>query len=179
MTLKELFSFPNPVNEVAARVVATGVLLLSVLTLATRRPWLLVPIAYGFVARALTGPTLSPLGQLATRVVAPRLPVPAKPVAGPPKRFAQALGAVVSVSAAFLALVFRRTTAAYTIVALMVFFATLEAGFNFCIGCKIFGLLMKAGLVPEDVCAECANIWNRPGLRDSPHAPQVERAAQP
>src|SRR4051794_2605606 len=117
---KELFSFPDPVNEVAARVVATGVLLLALLTLAARRPWLLVPLAYGFVARALTGPTLSPLGQLATHVIAPRLPVPARPVAGPPKRFAQALGAVVSVSAALLALVFRRTTAAYIIVALMV-----------------------------------------------------------
>lgn len=75
MRIREIFSFPNPVNEVAARVVAAGVLLMSLLTLATRRPWLLVPLAYGFVARALTGPTLSPLGQFATRVVVPRLPV--------------------------------------------------------------------------------------------------------
>ena len=172
MNTKELFSFPNPVNEVAARVVAAGVLLLALLTLATRRPWLLVPLAYGFVARALTGPTLSPLGQLATRVITPRLPVAPKPVAGPPKRFAQALGAVVSVSAALLALVFRRAAAAYTLVALMVVFATLESAFGFCVGCKIFGVLMRRGLVPADVCAECANIWDRPALRDSPHAPR-------
>ncbi|HEY8601866.1 MAG TPA: DUF4395 domain-containing protein [Thermomicrobiales bacterium] len=171
MNTKELFSFPNPVNEVAARVVAAGVLLLSLLTLATRRPWLLVPLAYGFIARALTGPTLSPLGQLATRVIAPRLPVAPKPVAGPPKRFAQALGAVVSTSAALLALVFGRARAAYALVALMVVFATLESTFGFCVGCKLFGVLMRIGLVPEDVCAECANIWDRPGLRDSPHAP--------
>jgi hypothetical protein len=171
MDTKGLFSFPNPVNEVAARVVAAGVLLLSVLTLVTRRPWLLVPLAYGFVARALTGPTLSPLGQLATRVITPRLPVAPKPVAGPPKRFAQALGAAVSVSAASLALIFRRTTAAYTLVALMVVFATLESAFGFCVGCKIFGVLMRLGFVPEDVCAECANIWDRPALRDGPHAP--------
>lgn len=177
MNTKELFSFPNPVNEVAARVVAAGVLALSLLTLATRRPWLLVPLAYGFVARALTGPTLSPLGQLATRIIVPRLPIPAKPVAGPPKRFAQALGAVVSVSAALLALVFRRTAAAYALVSLMVVFATLESAFGFCVGCKIFGLLMHFGLVPEDVCAECANIWDHPGLRDSPHAPGTGRTA--
>jgi hypothetical protein len=171
MRMREIFGFPNPINEVAARVVAAGVLLLSLLTLATRRPWLLVPLAYGFVARALTGPTLSPLGQFATRVVVPRLPVAPKPVAGPPKRFAQTLGAVVSLTAALLALVFRRTTAAYTLVALMALFATLESAFAFCVGCKIFGVLMRLGLVPDDVCAECANIWDRPGLRDSPHAP--------
>jgi hypothetical protein len=53
---------------------------------------LLAPLAYGFVARVLTGPTLSPLGQLVTRVVTPRLPVAPRPVPGPPKRFAQGIG---------------------------------------------------------------------------------------
>lgn len=171
MNVRDVFRFPNPVNEISARVVAGGVLVLALLTLATRRPWLLVPLAYGFVARALTGPTLSPLGQLSTRVITPRLPVSPKPVAGPPKRFAQALGAVVSVSAALLALKFRRTTAAYALVSLMVVFATLESAFGLCVGCKLFGVLMRLGLVPDDVCAECANIWDRPGLRDSPHRP--------
>src|SRR5690606_32810652 len=127
MNRKELFSFPNPVNEVAARVVAAGVVLLALLTLITRRPWLLVPLAYGFIARALTGPTLRPLGQLSTRVIPPRLPVAPKPVAGPPKRFAQPLGAVVSTSAALLALVFRRTRAAYLLVSFLALFATLES----------------------------------------------------
>ncbi|MEA2145713.1 MAG: hypothetical protein QOG59_1300, partial [Solirubrobacteraceae bacterium] len=71
-----LFSFPNPVNEKAARVVAGGVLILSLLTLATGWWWLLVPLAYGFWARVLTGPTLSPLGQFATRLAAPHLGEP-------------------------------------------------------------------------------------------------------
>ena len=76
--MRELFSFPNPVNEVAARVVATGVVLLSVTLLATGWTWLLIPLALGFLARVLTGPTLSPLGRLATQVIAPALPFPAK-----------------------------------------------------------------------------------------------------
>ena len=77
--MRSLFSFPNPVNEVAARSVATGVMLLTGLILAATAAgidgarWLVVPLALGFWARVLTGPTLSPLGQLATRVVAPRL----------------------------------------------------------------------------------------------------------
>src|ERR1700689_823160 len=90
---RALFSFPNPVNEVSARLVAAGVVIMSVLTIALDLKWATIVIAYGFVARVLTGPTLSPLGQLVTRVITPRLGVAERPVAGPPKRFAQAIGA--------------------------------------------------------------------------------------
>lgn len=172
MKIDELFSFPNPVNEVSARVVAAGVVLMATLTLALRRSWLLVPIAYGFVARALAGPTLSPLAQVATRVITPRLPVPPKYVAGPPKRFAQTLGAVFSLTALLLALVFRRTRAANVLVGLIAVFATLESAFAYCIGCKIFAILMRLGIVPEEVCAQCANIWERPNYRANAPASQ-------
>jgi len=67
---------PNPVNEVAARTVAAGVVLMAVVALVFELPWMLIPLTYGFWARVLTGPTLSPLGQLATRVVAPALRSP-------------------------------------------------------------------------------------------------------
>ena len=168
-----LFTFPNPVNEVAARVVAGGVVMLSVLTIALRQPWLIVLIAYGFVARALSGPTLSPLGQLATRVIVPRLPVEPKYVAGPPKRFAQTLGAVVSLAALVLAVVFKRATAAYVLIGLIAVLATLESAFAFCVGCKVFGGLMRLGVIPKEVCAECAAIWERP------HIGAESRSARP
>lgn len=158
MATKDIFTFPNPVNEVSARVVAAGVVVMASATMASRRRWLIVPLAYGFVARALSGPTLSPLGQLATRVVTPRLGVPPKEVAGTPKRFAQTLGACISLAALALAFPLKRTNAAFALVGMIAVFATLESGFGFCIGCKIFGVLMKMGVVPEDVCAECANI---------------------
>ena len=168
MAGKDLFTFPHPVNEVSARVVAGGVVLMTSLTLAVRRPWLIVPIAYGFVARALAGPRFSPLGWLATRVITPRLPVPPKPVAGPPKRFAQTIGAAFSLVALLLAFVFRRTTAAYALLGVLGVFATLESAFGLCVGCKVFGGLMKLGLIPEEVCAECANIWERPASASAP-----------
>src|SRR5205807_5650196 len=91
----DLLSFPNPVNEKAARTVAFVVMVVCAVGLATSTYWLFVPLAYGFVARVLTGPRLSPLGQLASKVVAPRLGPP-KPVPGPPERFAQAIGAMLS-----------------------------------------------------------------------------------
>jgi Domain of unknown function (DUF4395) len=68
-----IIGFPDPVNEVSARVVAAGVVVLGLVTVVLDQPWLTAVIAYGFVARVVTGPTLSPLGQLATRVVTPRL----------------------------------------------------------------------------------------------------------
>jgi len=154
-----LFSFPNPVNEVSARLVAGGVLLLALATIASGQLWITAVIAYGFVARVLTGPTLSPLGQLVTRVITPRLPVAPKPVAGPPKRFAQGIGAVVSVTAAMLGLGFGLEGEAYAVLGLLIVAATLESVFAFCIGCQLFAALMRLGVVPEAVCERCNDIW--------------------
>jgi hypothetical protein len=154
-----LFSFPNPVNEVSARLVAGGVVLLALLTIVSGQLWLTALIAYGFVARVLTGPNLSPLGQLVTRVITPRLPVPARPVPGPPKRFAQGIGAVVSVTAAVLGLGFGLDAEAYAALGLLVVAATLESVFGFCIGCRLFALLMRVGIIPAAVCERCNDIW--------------------
>src|SRR4051794_14205454 len=158
--MAELLSFPNPVNEKAARVVAAVVAIACALTLATGWHWLLAPIAYGFVARVLTGPTLSPLGWLAQQVVAPRLGA-AKPVPGPPKRFAQGGGAVFTVTAAVLALALAATPAADGPPPVMGVFATRESVFSFCAGCRVFARMRRLAVVPESVCSECANIWTR------------------
>src|SRR5436853_330813 len=77
-------------------------------------------------------------GQLVTRVVTPRLHVPAKPVPGPPKRFAQAMGAVFTVTAALLYYAFGLTAAADVAVDLLLVAATLESVFAYCLGCKAF-----------------------------------------
>jgi hypothetical protein len=156
--IRTIFTFPNPVNERAARTVAFVVMLLAVLTLATSWYWLLVPLAYGFIARVLAGPTLSPLGRLASSVVAPRLGSQ-KPVPGPPKRFAQAMGAALTTAAAIAALAFAARGVADVLLVMLILAAGLESIFAFCVGCQIFGLLMRVGVVSEAVCAECADIW--------------------
>src|ERR1700685_792334 len=153
-----LFSFPDPVSEVSARLVAAGVVLLSLAAIALDAPWLTAVIAYGFLARVLSGPTLSPLGQLVTRGITPRLNVAERPVPGPPKRFAQAIGLVFSVSAAVLALGFGLMSAAYVVLGLLIVAATLESVFGLCLGCKAFAALMRAGLIPSEVCERCNDI---------------------
>jgi hypothetical protein len=158
--VSQLFSFPNPVNEKAARVVAGVVAVTALVALLTGARWLLVPLAYGFVARALTGPTLSPLGRFAMDVVAPRLGEPTR-VAGPPQRFAQAIGAVCTTAGAIFTVALGWDTAADVVLAMMVVFATLESVFALCVGCRLFAAGMRLGLVPADVCEDCNDIWAR------------------
>jgi Domain of unknown function (DUF4395) len=158
MTARQLFSFPNPVNELSARLVAGGVVIMAASAIVFDQPWLLIPIAYGFVARVLTGPTLSPLGLLVTKVVTPRLPLPAKYVAGPPKRFAQGMGATISLVALIAYFGFGNSGVAYVLLGLIVVAATLESVFAFCLGCAIFGLLMRVGVIPDEVCERCNNL---------------------
>jgi hypothetical protein len=158
--MTRVFSFPNPVNEKAARSVAAAVCVLCVVTLATGAYWIAAVLAYGFVARVLTGPTLSPLGQLATRAIAPRRGAP-KLVPGPPKRFAQAMGATFTIAIALFALAGGDHFVADVLLGLMIVASGLESIFAICLGCHAFALLMRAGVIPQRVCVECANI----GLR--------------
>jgi hypothetical protein len=157
-----LFSFPDPVNEVSARLVASGVVAMATATIAFDLRWLTLVLAYGFVARVLTGPTLSPLGQLVTRVVTPRLPITPRPVPGPPKRFAQGIGAAFTLTAAVLTFGFDAWGAAQAVLLLLVVAASLEAFAGVCLGCKAFALLMRIGVIPESVCERCNDIWARP-----------------
>lgn len=153
-----LFSFPNPVNDVAARTVAAGVVAMAAVALGTHQLWLTVPLAYGFVARVASGPRFSPLGTIATKVVAPRLGSHAKLVAGPPKRFAQAIGAAFTL-AALICWATGRGEAAEVLLGVLLVPATLEAALGFCVGCELFGLLIRFGVIPDTVCAECADLF--------------------
>lgn len=159
--IRRLFSFPNPVNETSARLVAGSVAVLAVLTIAFQQGWLIPVLAYGFVARALTGPTLSPLALLATRVVTPRLAVSHRYAPGPAKRFAQAIGAAFTLGAT-VAYFLGAHVAAYALIAVLAVFASLESAFGLCVGCQAFYLGMRLGLVPPAVCEDCARVLAEP-----------------
>jgi len=154
-----VLGFPRVINEKAARTVAAVVAVAGAVALATGAHWLLIPLAYGFWARVLAGPRLSPLALFATKVAAPRLGPP-REVAGPPKRFAQGMGAAMT-TLGVIALALGWTTAVTVLLAMLVVAATLEAALGLCIGCRVFAGLMRAGVVPETVCVECADLSAR------------------
>lgn len=150
--------FPRIVDDVTVRLVAGVVLLVTTVALATGAWWLYLPLALDFLLRAVVGPQVSPIAVAVTRWVRPRVPAPKKPTAGPPKRFAATVGAAVIL--VILALWATGAAASVLLVlgAVMVLFPALEAILGLCVGCLMFAGLMRLGLVPEEVCAECADI---------------------
>ena len=160
MTIRDLLSFPNPVNELAARTVAGGVAVLAALALATGWHWVILLLAVGFAARTAAGPRFSLLGRLATQVVAPRLGVP-RFVPGPPKRFAQSIGLVLTTVAAVAAYGFGAVLLPTLLIGVLLLFALLESVLGFCAGCWLFGHLMRWGVVPADTCEACADVQQR------------------
>ena len=156
MPAREFFTFPNPVNEKAARSVAGGVVVLALLAALTQWWWLATLLAVGFALRVAGGPRYSPLGRLAVHVIAPRLGA-ARLVPGPPKRFAQTIGLLFS-GAAAVALAAGATTVGTVLLAILAVFALLESALGFCAGCWVFGHLMRLGVIPDDTCAACNDI---------------------
>jgi hypothetical protein len=165
------FGFPDLVDEITVRWVAGVVLVVGLVALLTGWWALYAVLATDFVLRALFGPARSPIAQLVLRAVRPRLAVAPRPTAGPPKRFAASIGAVMTVAATLLGGVAATTgstaaaTAVFAIGSIMVAFPALEAFAALCVGCVLFSHLIRLGLVPERVCVECADITDRLAAR--------------
>lgn len=166
MSVREAFAFPEIVNDYAARCTAALVVALAVLTIVVPAPlqaWLAGALVVGFALRVAGGPRYSPFGRLSVHVLAPRVSAEPKMVAGAPKRFAQAIGLVMS-SVAFGLFLAGFATAGVVVLSMLVLAALAEAALGFCLGCWIYGQLQRAGIVSEDACVDCADIWARPGM---------------
>jgi hypothetical protein len=150
-------SFPERVNERAVRLAAGTVVATLGAAWVTGWAWLLPVLGAGFALRAAWGPRASALGR-ASGWLAARL-WQARPVAGPPKRFAQGIGAVCLLSASALLLVDQRL--AWGAAGLVAVFGALEAVSGFCLGCWIYGRFLQQGR-GSAVCEECV-VARRPG----------------
>ena len=164
----QFFSFPNPVNEVSARIVAAGVFSISIISLTlvflnqfqnldSTIPLIIISLlTYGFIARVASGPKISPLALIVTKIIVPNLKIQEKLVAGPPKRFAQGIGLFVSgLSLIFFILGLKEIVMFLLVV--LILFTFLESFLGFCAGCKIFDILIKFGLIPQKICEACSN----------------------
>lgn len=161
--------FPNIVDDVSVRLIAGVVLALGVLALAAHQWWLYAVLAVDFVLRAGWGPSASPVARLVQRV-RPHVPAPPRYTAGPPKRFAAAIGGVLTVAATVLWLV-GTSVPVVVIGVVMIVFPALEVLAGVCVGCLVFGWLMRVGLIPESVCVECADISRRAAVRQAAGQP--------
>jgi len=159
--------FPAVVDDVTVRLIAAVVLVIGVIALATQQWWLYAVLAVDFSLRAALGPQASPIARLVQRWIRPAVSAPKRPTAGPPKRFAATIGAVMTVAATVLWVVALVTgssgaTAGVVVIgAVMVLFPALESIFGICVGCILFSGLMRLGVIPEEVCLECADITKR------------------
>ena len=161
--IDDFFTFPETINEVAARLVATGVILMSVATLyllSQNNSYVLIPLAllvYGFLARVTSGPKISPLALVVTKFLVPKLNFQEKLVPGPPKRFAQGVGLIFSLSTV-VTFLFGFVNFSIILISVLTLFACLEAFMGLCAGCKVFKILMYLKIIPEEVCERCSNL---------------------
>ena len=150
--------FPSPINETATRVTAGEVVALNAVALGLGQMWLFPLVAADYTLRAVAGPRFSPLARIAAEGLIPRLGLAPRPTAGPPKRFAVTIGATLMIGASGLHYLKGARRAAYGLGSLMIVFPALESFLGLCVGCKMFDVLMNLGLLPDHICAECANI---------------------
>jgi Domain of unknown function (DUF4395) len=73
------------------------------------------------------------------------------------------MGAAMATLALIFWLALGSDVAAGVVLGLLVVAAGLESIFAYCLGCQVFGLLMRTRLIPESVCAECADLGPRLG----------------
>ena len=153
--MKKIFEFPNPVNEYAARFVAFFVLTFSLTILITNNLWAVSLLFIGFLLRLLFGPRVSPFALITLKLIIPLLKNPNKPVPGPPKRFAQFIGALLTLIASIIYFFTTYNAIVISILGVLILFTFLESVLSFCFGCYVFNLLIRIGLIPENICEAC------------------------
>jgi hypothetical protein len=111
--------------------------------LATNNVWVLVAQAIVFAIGAIKGPQFTPYAYLFKNLVKPRLKKPGETEDVRPPQFAQTVGLLFALTAA--AGSFAGLDVVFTIaVAFALAAAFLNAAFNFCLGCEIYLLLLRA-----------------------------------
>ena len=141
-TLRDVFSVPSTVDNTTTRTVAGLVSILAIVTLVLAitgsgiAGWFMLALVGGYTARVLTGTTLCPVSHLTMRVILPVVKWPQQHVDGPPKRFAQTIGLVLTVAATLLNLV--NPTVAIILIGVVLVCELLEAVVGFCVGCFVY-----------------------------------------
>lgn len=153
---------PERINEAPVRGVATLVsaIVAAAITLAAllRAPWIAgsaaAALCADFCLRAAGRAELSPLAGLSRRLQGSAFRFKKRMITARSKRFAAGIGALMTALAGASWLL-GRIAPLYGFLSVLLLFSFLEAAFRFCAGCKMFALLVRLGLLREDVCYDC------------------------
>jgi len=122
---------------------ATITTIVLAIALVTQNKWVLVAQGLVFLIGAVKGPQFTPYGLIFKSVVKPRLKGVAPTEDVRPPKFAQAVGFVFALVAAIGALA--GADLVFTIaVGMALAAAFLNAAFNYCLGCEMYLVLIRA-----------------------------------
>ena len=123
------------VDKKSVRIIASQVVLLTILTLITKSYWLALLLAIDFALRAFTFYP-SPLS-LVVRLLGSFITWQRQPVFAAPKKFAATMGVIFStlIAACFY---LQFDIAAYIVGGILLVCAMLESGFDVCVGCYVY-----------------------------------------
>lgn len=129
----------NYTNDIIVRIIASQVVLITLITLITRYEFLFVFLAIDFFLRAFTNVT-SPLALVGKSIIS-IFQLKPTPVFATPKKFAASLGFGMSLIIYFL-FQFQFDYAAWSIAGILIICATLESVFKICLGCSIHSIIV-------------------------------------
>jgi hypothetical protein len=111
--------------------------------LATNNLWVIAAQAFVFAIGAIKGPQFTPYAFIYKKIVKPRLKGETPPEDVRPPQFAQSVGLIFALVA--IGGVLSGINVIFTVaVAFALGAAFLNAAFNFCLGCEIYLLLLRA-----------------------------------
>lgn len=127
---------PHKVNENVVRLTALWVVLLSAIFLLIPSPLIPLYLIIDFYIRAFTKAKFSPLSWFSSRVVK-IFDMKVELIDKAPKIFAARIGLLLSLLM-FVLVLFGLPLAAIIVASVLIFFAFLECGLNFCAGCWVY-----------------------------------------
>ena len=142
------------VQEKKVRAIALQVVIISALSITFNQPVVMLLLSIDFMIRAFIDPGYSLLAIISRKLLAPVLPFRNKMILIRPKKFAAAIGMVLSAAAGLSGLA-GQTTAMLYITGILLLFSFLETFLKFCAGCWMFGILIRFHLVKDDTCPDC------------------------
>lgn len=156
MSVRSVFTFPNPVNDYAARSTAGLVVALAIVAIVVDHWALYALLAIGFALRVASGPSCR--RSVSSRCGSSPPSSGARPSSFPdPEAVRPGIGLAFSTTALVLSLL-GYGLAAQIVVGVLIVAATLEFALGFCLGCVVFGFLQRNGIIPDTVCEACNNI---------------------